>query len=196
MYIIVQKGLQPGEKDPGGSVFKVPAHGKVTVSAPDDNGLRYQEYTDPLTDDQKSQMNNNGVLTGITIPGKTGTLYESNYVSAKHLSYDDISPLDGANIPMSMSGTGGRTVHFTQSIIDGAPDKNPDGTLPGIGPDPTSTGDSAKIPDLKDYYKKTSLQADGSRDFYYNSSVGGDADKANVSYTGAVGQVRTTVTLG
>jgi len=197
MYVYAQKGLQPGEKDPGGTVFKIPAGGKVTVNALENNGLRFQKYTDQLSADQKAQLDQNGVVNGITAPAKTGTLYETNYVPDKHLSYDDISPLDGANIPMSMSGNGGRTVHFTQAEIDGAPSHNPDGTVPGLGPDASSTGNAAANPALRDYYAKTSLRADGTRDFYYNSSVGGDADKANVSYTGAgAGKVRTTVSLG
>lgn len=197
MYVYAQKGLQPGEKDPGGTVFKIPAGGKVTVNALENNGLRFQKYTDQLTADQKAQLDKNGVANGITAPAKTGTLYETNYVPDKHLSYDDISPLDGANIPMSMSGNGGRTVNFTQAQIDGAPSHNADGTVPGLGPDASSTGNAAANPALRDYYNKTSLRADGTRDFYYNSSVGGDADKANVSYTGAgAGKVRTTVSLG
>jgi len=197
MYVYAQKGLQPGEKDPGGTVFKIPAGGKVTVNALENNGLRFQKFTDQLTADQKEQLDKNGVAHGITAPAKTGTLYETNYIPDKHLSYDDISPLDGANIPMSMSGNGGRTVNFTQAQIDGAPSHNADGTVPGLGPDASSTGNAAANPALRDYYNKTSLRADGTRDFYYNSSVGGDADKANVSYTGAgAGKVRTTVSLG
>jgi len=197
MMIYAQKGLKPGEKDPGGTVFSIPAHSKMIVNAPDDNGLRFQKFTEKLSTDQKAQLQKDGMVKGITAPAKTGTLYETNYVADKHLSYDDISPLDGANIPMTMSGHGGRTVKFTQDIIDGAPTHNDDGTIPGLGPDASSTGNAATDPALRDYYKKTSLKADGTRDFYYNSSVGGDADKANVSYKGAgVGKVRTTVNLG
>jgi hypothetical protein len=192
MYVYAQKGLQPGEKDPGGTVFKVPAGGTVTVSSPDNNGLRYQK----LPDGQVPQMDANGVATGITAPAQTGTLYESNYDPSKHLSWDDVSPLDGANSAMTMSGNGGRTVHFTQADMDGAPVHNADGTVPGLGPSASSTDNAAGDPALRDYYNKTSLRSDGTRDFYYNSSVGGDADKANVSYTGAAGQVRTTVELG
>jgi len=197
MLIYAQKGLKPGEKDPGGTVFKIPAHSKVIVDAPDNNGLRFQKYSEKLNAAQQAELNQTGTVSGIIAPAKTGTLYETNYDPSKQLSWDDISPLDGANIPMTMSGHGGRTVHFTQAQIDGAPVHNEDGTIPGLGPDASSTGNAAANPALRDYYAKTSLQADGTRDFYYNSSVGGDADKANVSYRGAgVGKVRTTVSLG
>jgi hypothetical protein len=196
MLVYCQKNLDAGEQDPGGSVFKIPAHSKMTISAPDNKGLRFQKYGDALPSDKQAELDKNGTVSGVTAPAKTGTLYESNYDPSKHLSWDDISPLDGANIPMSMSGTGGRTVHFTQQIIDGAPGKNADGTIPGLGPDVTSAGNDAANPALRDYYAKTSLSADGTRAFYFNSSAGGEADKANVSYTGSAGKVRTTVELG
>ena len=196
MYVYAQKGLQPGEKDPGGTVIKIPAGGKVTINALENNGLRFQKYSDKLTPEQQAELDKNGTVSGITAPAKVGTLYETNYVPERHLSYDDISPLDGADVPMTMSGDGGRTVQFTQAQIDGAPVHNPDGTVPGLGPDATSTGNAAANPALRDYYDKMSKRPDGTRDFYFNSSAAGEADKANVSYTGSAGKVRTTVEWG
>ena len=195
MYVYAQKNLEPGETG-GGTVIKIPAGGKVTVNAVENKGLRFQKYSDTLTPEQLAELDKNGTVNGVTAPAKVGTLYETNYDPSKHLSWDDISPLDGADVPMTMSGNGGRTVQFTQAQIDGAPVHNPDGTVPGLGPDATSTGNAAGNPALRDYYAKISKKSDGTRDFYFNSSAAGEADKANVSYTGASGQVRTTVEWG
>jgi len=199
-YVLVQKNLDPGEKDPGATVFKIPAGKDVNVNAVDDKGLRFQEIdpTTQMTPQQKSQVDSKGTVDGVTVPPteKTNTLYETNYVSAKHLSYDDISPLDGAKTPLRMSGNGGRTEEISQEVLANAPGRTADGHVPGVGPDASSTGNAAKNPELRDYYAKTSQNGNGTRKFYYNSSVGGDADQANVSYTGKQGMVRTSVDLG
>jgi hypothetical protein len=196
MLVYAQKGLQPGEADPGGTVFRIPKGTTVSVSATDNSGLRFQVFTGALTAAQQAQLDQGGTVSGITAPAQTNTLYETNYVSNMHLSFDDISPLDGAKTPIKVEGQGGRTVNFSQAIIDGAPQHNADGSIPGIGPSANPKTNDAQNPALRDYYQRTSLQPDGTRAFYFNSSVAGEADKANVSYTGAVGATRVTVTFG
>ena len=187
-----------GQEGSNSALFKIPPRGVVTVSAPDNNGMRFQDFKEPLTPDQEAQLNQKGVIEGVTAPAQTGTLYETNYVSDKHLSFDDLSPLDGANVPMSMEGNGGRTVHFTQADMDGAPaaSHNADGSVKGLGPSVSPTDNNAADPALRDWYQSQSLKSDGTRDYYFNSSDSGEADKANVGYTGAVGKIRTTVEIG
>jgi len=189
-------GMKNG--DPQGTLFKIPAGGSVTCSIAENQGTRFQKYDLDIPADQKATLDSGGTVEGVTAPGAghIGTLYETNYVTKDHMSYEDISPLDGANAAMTVSGTGGRTLSFTQQDMDGAPSHNPDGTVPGLGPDASTGGNAASNPALRDYYEKISLASDGTRRFYFNSSVGGEADKATVTYKGSPGQVRTTVTIG
>lgn len=197
MLVYVQKNLEKGEADPGGTVFRVPKGSKMTVSAIDNVGLRFQVFNGQLTPEQEAQLAKGGTVSGVAkAPGQTDTLYETNYVAKDHLSYDDISPLDGAKTPMKVEGINGRTMNFSKEVIDGAPVHNPDGSIPGLGPSASPYNNDALLPALRDYYARMSLRPDGTRDFYYNSSDSGGADKAMVSYTGSPGTSRTTVTLG
>jgi hypothetical protein len=189
-------GMKNG--DPQGTLFKIPAGGSVTCSIAENQGTRFQKYDLDIPADQKAKLDSGGTVEGVTAPGAghIGTLYETNYVTKEHASYEDLSPLDGANAAMTVSGTGGRTLSFTEEDMAGAPSHNPDGTVPGLGPDASTSGNAASNPALRDYYEKISKDADGTRRFYFNSSVGGEADKATVQYKGSPGQVRTTVTIG
>lgn len=196
MLVIAERNLNPGEKDPGGTVFRVPAGKSISVSAADSVGLRFQVFNGQLTPEQQAQLAQGGTVDGIVRPTQTDVLYETHYNPQNHTSHDDISPLDGARTPMRLSGQGGRSVAFTQEIINGAPVRNPDGSIPGLGPSVSPTDNNAGNPVLRDYYNRMSLRPDGTRDFYYNSSDSGAADKANVSYSGTPGTTRTVVTLG
>ncbi|MCE3234587.1 MAG: hypothetical protein K0Q50_767 [Vampirovibrio sp.] len=196
LYVIAERNLEKGEADPGGTVFKIPAGSSITVSAMDSMGLRFQVYNGQLTPEQQAQLAKGGTVDGVPRPAQTDVLYETHYNPATHLSHDDISPLDGAKTPMRVSGNGGRTVAFTQEIINGAPVHNPDGSIPGLGPSTSPFNNQAAIPALRDYYARTSLRPDGTRDFYYNSSDSGSADNANVTYTGVLGEIRTVIELG
>lgn len=196
MLIYAKKNLAKGEADPGGTVLRIPPNGKITVSALDNVGMSFQVYSGQLTPEQQAKLAQGGVVTGVPAPPQTDVLYETNYVPGTHQSFDDISPLDGAKTPMKLEGNGGRTVAITQAIIDGAPIHNPDGSIPGLGPSDSPNNNNARLPELRDYYMRTSLMPDGTRAFYYNSSDSGGADTANVSYFGAQGKTRTTVTFG